>query len=44
MGPDKIIQGEKKVEGKSQSILNIKGHVQGREVYRNQQKTVIGEI
>lgn len=44
MGPHKIIQGEKRVEGKSQRNLNIEGHVQGKGVYRNQQKTVIREI
>lgn len=44
MGPHKIIQGAKRVEGKSQRNLNIEGHVQGKGVYRNQQKTVIREI
>lgn len=44
MGPDKIIQGEKRVEGKSQRILKIEGHVQGKGVHRNQQKIVIREI
>lgn len=44
MGPHKIIQGEKRVEGKSQRNLNIEGHVQGKGVYRNQQKTVIREM
>lgn len=38
MGPDKIIQGEKGAEGKIQSILNIKGHVQGRGAYRDRLK------
>lgn len=34
MGPDQIIQGEERVEGKIQRILNIKGHIQGERAYR----------
>lgn len=38
MGPDQIIHGEKRGEGKTERILNIEGHVQGKRAYRKQLK------
>lgn len=38
MGPDQIIQGEKRIEDKIQRILHIKGHVQGKRAYKKQLK------